>query len=999
MPTDSFSLLPDDWYCLRNIDCDTLAQVGGNFRSAITFALAIAVTVLITAWTARATKLIHLCIYADRPFGRLYALFDVFRMLAHAKLDAYNFKAAQWRVEIELLDPRPRQPRSHEYKNKTEYRAATHKWSDEYDKWEQKRSAVLRDLLTEGKEPPIKVPDVYRLIRAKDKISNYFDVLQSLNHRELQFRANVEIEDGYLAPLFLIGGLLNAYEDDWPKVTKNYGDQINDYNYYNNPGISPEFTQLRLFQFNCWLLWGPSVPFCNCWTGESRALQFGFGDENNSVDLLIASNTVSDLFAGVMGGGKAAPARPTLVCASRGTATGRIINVEDQEKKLPTSQQFLSEWSSRVGVLVGDKSPKIKSGYATESPAPGYYSAYLWIMLVTCDPRTNKPLFGKPNRWFNLLPFCLHTNIADADTLLAGKRNLVAQVVQAVGGILQHNEGIALHYVCAFDDSHSVGKSRIIFPTTRDQSLPELLRAETKGKPGFDRLVFCSGTADWREEYASCKLPEIVQELYDAIKDNDTRNAREDKTTPMLSVLDLQNSDASRKILVNFYDKIYKNAFPDPNERESFDNMCKYLRKKAIGWYGKSNYHIMVLCKNDGEPAGGVIADYLAGPNAGIIEFLTVHKKSQKKGLGRTLHQQIASALEADAEKANRPPPAYIVAEMDDPFITPFITDAGDDINPFERAMIWDRWGYRLIDFPYVQPALSEGQEPVGNLCLIARPASTSPAERIDAKLLCGILHEYMRLAMRIDRPERQEEFRRMRAFLTARSSVPLRRLPAFMMRRIEHSGSPEFDRAMEFFATSFGGTRFAISREAFARAVDAPPAHREMPRYHLWTLHPSDDKAGPAQGLAAFFSFPEGGFAGYIAFGPKLRKRNFLATLIAGMERQMLKDHPRARGWLIECDETTQTAPFTKAGFRRIALPYLHPTATEPRPATLLFRHFAHSPDGSGLKVEELQALLLAIYTKVYDCQAAEANRLTAAVIGHHAGEVPFDESIFQPR
>src|SRR5262249_40613877 len=46
--------------------------------------------------------------------------------------------------------------------------------------------------------------------------------------------------------------------------------------------------RLQTFLFDCWLLWGPSIPLCTCeaWHGGRPAPQFGVGDENNSLALL-----------------------------------------------------------------------------------------------------------------------------------------------------------------------------------------------------------------------------------------------------------------------------------------------------------------------------------------------------------------------------------------------------------------------------------------------------------------------------------------------------------------------------------------------------------------------------------------------------------------------------------------------------------------------------------------------------------------------------------------
>ncbi len=55
---------------------------------------------------------------------------------------------------------------------------------------------------------------------------------------------------------------------------------------------------VQRFEFFCWLLWGPSIPACTCkrWRGSFIALQYGYGDENNSFPLLLEDEHVEDTF-------------------------------------------------------------------------------------------------------------------------------------------------------------------------------------------------------------------------------------------------------------------------------------------------------------------------------------------------------------------------------------------------------------------------------------------------------------------------------------------------------------------------------------------------------------------------------------------------------------------------------------------------------------------------------------------------------------------------------
>src|SRR5690606_6133112 len=110
-------------------------------------------------------------------------------------------------------------------------------------------------------------------------------------------------------------------------------------------------------------------------------------------------------------------------------------------------------------------------------------------------------------------------------------------------------------------------------------------------------------------------------------------------------------------------------------------------------------------------------------------------------------------------------------AEMNDPFrraATP------DNLDPFERAVIWGRWGFARLDFPYVQPALSRHQKPVENLALIARLLIRPRSGSVAAPWLLEVVGEYMRWAMRIPVPTRNAQFRAMAAAVGERRRVAL---------------------------------------------------------------------------------------------------------------------------------------------------------------------------------------------------------------------------------
>ena len=58
-------------------------------------------------------------------------------------------------------------------------------------------------------------------------------------------------------------------------------------------------------------------------------------------------------------------------------------------------------------------------------------------------------------------------------------------------------------------------------------------------------------------------------------------------------------------LLRRFYQDVYVFEFPDADERESLENMERYLELKRQGWYGENSYHVVLVLDTDGTVIGG----------------------------------------------------------------------------------------------------------------------------------------------------------------------------------------------------------------------------------------------------------------------------------------------------------------------------------------------------------------------------------------------------------
>ena len=389
-------------------------------------------------------------------------------------------------------------------------------------------------------------------------------------------------------------------------------------------------------------------------------------------------------------------------------------------------------------------------------------------------------------------------------------------------------------------------------------------------------------------------------------------------------------SDAPEDLdrLAHFYEQLYVEGFPDPDERESLANMKRYLQLRGQGWYGKNNYHIILALDGD-RTVGASVSDYLATPNCGVIEFLLVAEALWGAGIGGKLHDATIAAFHADARRAGHSGADGVVIELNDPYR---VAAQDDNYDPFERAMIWDRWGYGRLCFPYVQPALSEDQEPVTCLLLGMKPIAPALREQAPPGTVREVLAGYLKWAMRIEQPERNPTFAAMDRFLSKPSAVRIEPLSVYVGRDasrplitkpIGSSADPDFKTATDLYARAFPPGPTAIDVRMFAQALKW--AEDADWHYHLWAL--AEAPARPIAGMISFFVTPRFGFGGYMALEPPLRGTGRARIAMKRVEEQIIRDEPEALRQYIECVPNSHEERVFKAlGFHPVPVRYYQP-------------------------------------------------------------------------
>lgn len=203
--------------------------------------------------------------------------------------------------------------------------------------------AVKMKVLPDGTHvrPTLTVGTCFDLHSASSELKRYLTMVrQKSQSRKGEFYSEVKIEQGFLSPQFLTTGLMDHFEENWEPVLNWYGEAVEQ----TCPRfVSKALQRVQVFEFLCWLTWGPSVPHCQCDQWRSHHphqtggvfLQFGYGDENNSFLLCDHDKTVKSAQAFLEEALAADPNSRAIQCE----ATIIPVLVSDVKESLCFAQQ------------------------------------------------------------------------------------------------------------------------------------------------------------------------------------------------------------------------------------------------------------------------------------------------------------------------------------------------------------------------------------------------------------------------------------------------------------------------------------------------------------------------------------------------------------------------------------------------------------------------------------------------------------------------------------
>lgn len=186
----------------------------------------------------------------------------------------------------------------------------------------------------------------------------------------------------------------------------------------------------------------------------------------------------------------------------------------------------------------------------------------------------------------------------------------------------------------------------------------------------------------------------------------------------------IASGDPASPILPRFFAG-YDRAFVLPDEREELAGFAACLALNATHRHTYGRVHCEMVAVLEGE--GGTLlggANFLAvahpreqaGPSSSIaLNYVYVERAARGQGLLRILLaavREIAGiALGLDRAKTS----LALFIEQNDPMCLTSDEYAADTVHSgtdqVDRLAIWDSLGARVLDFPYVQPALSAMQK------------------------------------------------------------------------------------------------------------------------------------------------------------------------------------------------------------------------------------------------------------------------------------------------
>ncbi len=163
----------------------------------------------------------------------------------------------------------------------------------------------------------------------------------------------------------------------------------------------------------------------------------------------------------------------------------------------------------------------------------------------------------------------------------------------------------------------------------------------------------------------------------------------------IVNIDNIQKVNFYKKELTFFEKEIYIPLFPFEDEREDFNLIKKRVKEKSF-----PETKIYLLIEN-GIVKGGAISDYFKEVSIVHHIYLAVKPEYQKHGIGKQLLQKVKEDAVKEGYK-------WMVLEADNPDLT---NENETAMNPTTRLNMYFKWGFNIVPYQHVQPALDENKD------------------------------------------------------------------------------------------------------------------------------------------------------------------------------------------------------------------------------------------------------------------------------------------------
>lgn len=228
--------------------------------------------------------------------------------------------------------------------------------------------------------------------------------------------------------------------------------------------------------------------------------------------------------------------------------------------------------------------------------------------------------------------------------------------------------------------------------------------------------------------------------------------------------------------------KVYERAFPIDEERDSLENLKKYIRFNIDGRFGPDEDPIArdnnLILKEDGKIVAVRMVEWLRlkfGCSAGFATYTFVPEDLRGNGYSQPLidiGNQLVKKQARDAKTGH----IGFFSEINNPLRMDKRALEIDSrvMNPLKRQLFWRRRGYRRVDAYYEQPAVNEGGEPVRYLDLCFMPEVEKFSEKLPKIIFLDVVDKYFNLFLDIPNPRLNESYKRIEQAVKGKEALDL---------------------------------------------------------------------------------------------------------------------------------------------------------------------------------------------------------------------------------